>query len=264
VIPAGRLTREALEFFAFLALELTAIYFAVVLVVELLQARLGPDRLRSMLGGTTGPKRFVVAAGLGAVTPFCSCSTVPLVAGMNRAGVEWLVLGAFLVISPLVNPALVALMWALVGPTYAALYVAASLVVAVLVGLTIQLTGWGEGLETDDASAIDPSQASTDGWGLRAAWREAHRSTLRLTPVFLAAGVLGAVLKHGVGTEWVRGILAGTGWWGVPAAAIIGVPVYASTAVLLPMGACCSSRASTSASSAPSSWARPGSASPRV
>lgn len=228
---------EALTFLAVLTVELTAIYLAVVFLVEVLQDRLGPERLRRMMGDRVGPARFAVAAVLGAVTPFCSCSTVPIVAGMNRAGVPWPVLSSFLIISPLVNPALFALMWALVGPGYAALYVAASLVVAVVVGLVIHRAGWDSGPDVEPAETIDPEEADGEDRGWRGAGRAALASTAKLFPVFVLAGVLGAVLKHGVGTAWIEGLLAGAGWWGVPLAAIVGLPVYASTAVLLPLGA---------------------------
>jgi uncharacterized membrane protein YraQ (UPF0718 family) len=250
----GLVSRESLEFLAFLTVELTAIYLAVVLLVEVLQTKLGTDRLQELVGADVGPSRFLVAAGLGAVTPFCSCSTVPVVAGMKRAGVPWPVLSSFLIISPLVNPALFALMWGLVSVEYALLYVAGSLLVAVFVGVVIHHAGWdetaadvahracatdaatpsGEGCEDEAPSLRDDA---VEGWGWGPAWREAWTSTLRLAPVFLAAGLIGTALKFWVGTAWVQAILAGTGWWGIPVAALVGIPVYASTAVLLPLGA---------------------------
>jgi uncharacterized membrane protein YraQ (UPF0718 family) len=235
------LSREALAFLGFLTVELTAIYLAVVFLVEIVQSRLGDDRMRDLMGGDTGPSRFLAAAGLGAVTPFCSCSTVPIVAGMNRAGVAWPVLGSFLIISPLVNPALFALMWGLVSAEYALLYVVASLVVAVLVGLVIHNAGWGQ--EANSASAgpcgdsDENSRSPRDGWALREAWAEAWSSTVHMVPIFVAAGLIGTALKFWIGTGWIESILASTGWWGVPVAAVVGLPVYASTAVLLPLGA---------------------------
>jgi uncharacterized membrane protein YraQ (UPF0718 family) len=234
VLPA--IPAEALRFLAFLTLELAGIYLAVVLLVEALQARLGPDRMERLLGRETTLASLTAAAILGSVTPFCSCSTVPLVAGMERAGVAWPVLGTFLVVSPLLNPALFALVWTFLGVRYAALYVAASLLVAVFVGAVIHLAGWTP-REDPDAAPAAPAGPADEGSPLRAAAREALRSTARMSPVFVAAGVLGATLRYGVGTAWIEGLLAGTGWWGVPAAAVIGIPVYASTAVLLPLGA---------------------------
>lgn len=226
----------SLEFLAILVAELTVIYLAVVFLVEVVQHRLGPARLKRMLGTKAGPKQFLVASGLGAVTPFCSCSTVPIVAGMNRAGVPWPTLGSFLVISPLVNPALFTVIWTFVGFQYATLYVAASILVAMVVGLVIAKAGWT--IEVDAVDAIDPAAAGEGaGWNLRAAWDEALGSTIRLFPIFLAAGLIGTALKYWVGTGWIEGLLAQTGWWAVPVAALVGIPVYASTAVLLPLGA---------------------------
>lgn len=235
MIPVD-LSNESLRFLGFLVAELTFIYLAVVFLVELIQSRLGPARLKRMLGTEAGPKQFLVAAGLGAVTPFCSCSTVPIVAGMNRAGVPWPTLGSFLVISPLVNPALFTVIWTFVGVQYATLYVVASLLVAIVVGLVIAKAGWS--IDTDAVEPIDPDTADqADGWYLRAAWDESLRSTTRLFPIFLAAGLIGTALRFWIGTGWIEGILAQTGWWAVPVAALVGIPVYASTTVLLPLGA---------------------------
>lgn len=230
------LSSESLAFLSFLTAELTVIYLAVVFLVEVIQSRLGPARLRRMLGTEAGPKQFLVASTLGAVTPFCSCSTVPIVAGMNRAGVPWPTLGSFLVISPLVNPALFSVIWAFVGVRYAALYVVASILVAMVVGLVIANAGWT--IDADAVDAIEPDATDhDDGWNLRAAWDESVASTARLFPIFLGAGLIGTALRFWVGTGWIEGVLAQTGWWAVPVAAIVGIPVYASTAVLLPLGA---------------------------
>lgn len=231
-VPTG-----ALLFLAFLTVELTLIYLAVVLLVELLQQRLGPARIRDLLGDRSGPVQFLAAAALGAVTPFCSCSTVPVVAGMNKAGVPWPTLASFLVVSPLVNPALFTLMWTFVGATYAGLYVLASLLVAVAVGAAVALAGRAGLWDVDatrEAAVLGPAQPT---WDPRGAARDALTSTWSMFPVFLAAGVLGAALKFWIGTAWIHDVVAGTGWWGVPLAAVVGVPVYASTAVLLPLGA---------------------------
>lgn len=230
------LSSDSLEFLAFLTAELTVIYLVVVCLVELIQRRLGPARLQRMLGTEAGPKQFLVASALGAVTPFCSCSTVPIVAGMNRAGVPWPTLGSFLVISPLVNPALFSVIWAFVGVGYAALYVVASILVAMVVGLVIAKAGWT--IDADAVDAIEPDATEPeDGSNLRAAWDESVASTVRLFPIFLGAGLIGTALRFWVGTGWIEGVLAQTGWWAVPVAAIVGIPVYASTAVLLPLGA---------------------------
>ncbi len=231
------ITRESVEFLGILVAELTLIYLAVVLLVEVLQSRLGPARLQGMLGTKAGPKQFVVASALGAVTPFCSCSTVPIVAGMNRAGVPWPTLGSFLVISPLVNPALFSVIWAFVGIRYAAFYVAASLMVAVFVGIVIHKSGWAVDVDAEHAMPTAAEAPDDEGWNLGSAWDHALSSTLRLFPIFLAAGLIGTALRYWIGTGWIEGLLSSAGWWAIPTAAIVGIPVYASTAVLLPLGA---------------------------
>lgn len=243
---------EALRFFALLTVELVLLYGFVSFGVELLQAWLGEDRLRAVLGGRARFPGLLMAAGLGIITPFCSCSTVPVVAGMDRAGVAWPMTATFLVISPLVNPALFTLMWGLVSPSYAALYVVASLAIALLVGAIIALAGWSsppapspadQAACRQEACGKDPCRQGAcgsggdPGWDVKQGLWDAVVDTRRLVPLFVLAAAIGAGLKHWVGTGWITGVLDAAGWWSVPVAALLGLPVYASTAVLLPLGA---------------------------
>jgi len=130
---------ETLRFVATLALEFAVISLVVTFAVHLLVASVPKERLRQAMAGR--PWRGTgVALVFGAVTPFCSCSTVPVVAGMAAAGVPVVALTAFLVLSPLVNPATVALLATLVSPLYALAFVAA----AIVLGYAIQALegGW--------------------------------------------------------------------------------------------------------------------------
>ena len=247
--------------------EFTTIFLAVALTAHLVVQGLPPARLRAALGAR--PIRSTVAAlALGALTPFCSCSTVPLTAGMTAAGVPVVATTAFLVVSPLVNPATVALLAPLGSPALAAWFVLASLVVALAVALVVAVTGVrpssaiGQGVEpcgsvdaqaTRDGAVREPAPAcgtedeargrdervASRRWGalLALAARGALGDLRRILPVVAGVMVLATLLAGRVDVASIGRAIDAAGPWAVPLAVLIGVPVYASTAVLLPIGA---------------------------
>lgn len=220
-----------------LSTEFAALFFLVSLAVHLVVASVPAPVLRRSLAGH--PARGLTGALLlGALTPFCSCSTVPVVAGMSAAGVGVIATTAFLVVSPLVNPATVALLAAWVSPAYALTFVAASLALAAAVAGLVAATGVRPRAR---AVAADPAavDATLAPWGRRvaAAAALALRDLRRLAPVLLAAATVGAALSGRFDAAFVARAIDAAGPWAVPIALLLGIPVYASTAVLLPLGA---------------------------
>ncbi len=221
--------------------EFAAIFLVVAFAAHLVVQGLPPARLRSALGER--PIRSTVAAlVLGALTPFCSCSTVPLTAGMAAAGVPVVATTAFLVVSPLVNPATVALLATLGSPALAAGFVLASLLVALAVALVVAVTGVRPtsaiALREDEPASGATAPTAPRRWGgllVRAA-RGALADLRRLLPIVVAVMVLASVLAARLDAGSVGRTIEAAGPWAVPLAVLIGVPVYASTAVLLPIG----------------------------
>lgn len=213
-----------------------AIYLAVAFVAHVSVLSLGPARLRVVLAGA--PWRSTVAAlGLGAITPFCTCLTVPLVAGMHAAGVPALATTAFLIVSPIVNPATVALLATLAGVPLAIGFVLLALLLAVVVAGTLALVRV-QPRPHDGAVGCAAATGDTLPWPgrLGRAARAAVRDLWRLTPVLVAVAVLGAALHGRVDADVIGRSLEAAGPLAVPLAVLVGVPVYASTAVLLPLG----------------------------
>jgi len=218
-----------------LLLEFAALFFVVSLAVHLLLGSRAVGRWQRAMAARPG-RSLAIALALGVVTPFCSCSTVPLVAGMLSAGVPVAATTAFLVVSPLVNPATVALLAALVSPLHAVGFVAASLGVAVAVAAAVAVSG----VRPTTPAAVDPpaSPETTPGWPARLgrATSRAWRDLRALAPLLAAVAGVGALLAGRVDAGVVGRAIDAAGPWAVPVAVLVGVPVYASTAVLLPLG----------------------------
>jgi len=227
---------DAVRTFVVLATEFTGLFFVVSWTVYLITGSISRQRLRLLLAGN--PVRgTAMALVLGAVTPFCSCSTVPVVAGMAGAGVAVPTLTAFLVMSPLVNPATVALLATLVAPWYAGAFVVASAVLAATLGgvmglLRVRLPASAPLFEATGTSEGTPFRVRLRSSGARA-WRDVRK----LAPLLAVVAAIGALLHDRVSPAFVLSALDAAGPWAVPAAVLLGVPMYASTAVLLPLGA---------------------------
>ena len=139
--------QDALGMFAFLAIELSVLFIGISLLVGVLQRHIPPSKVEALLT-SSGKRGYFLAAGLGAITPFCSCSTIPMLKGLIRARAGFGPMMVFLFSSPLLNPIVVGLLVATFGWTLTAIYVLAALVVAVF---------WPRNTDDDDdADSADP------------------------------------------------------------------------------------------------------------
>jgi len=217
-----------------LLLEFVAIFLVVTFAVHLLVQSVPAERLRLAMAGRPA-RGMALALAFGAVTPFCSCSTVPVVAGMAAAGVPVGALTAFLILSPLVNPATVALLATLASPLHAAGFVLASILLALAVaGVVTALRVQPTVAEPRPSAPAGPPPAI--GERARLAAHRSVRDLRALAPLLGGAALLGALLYGRVDAGLIARVIEAAGPWAVPVAVLVGVPVYASTALLLPLG----------------------------
>jgi uncharacterized membrane protein YraQ (UPF0718 family) len=238
----------ALLFALRLMLELVPLFLVVSTLVYMAVERLTPERIQAVLGRGSSFVGVPLAAVFGAVTPFCSCTSVPIVLGMERAGIANATIVSFLIASPLVNPVAIALIWSAIGMWYAVLYTSAAigiaLVGATLIGITTRPPVPKEGMAAStDCSPCRPEPANL-GLIQSAQWSARFKRAVRLSlqdlkklwiPLTVAI-VIGAVVHDRVPDSILEGLAGPDTLWSVPAAAILGVPVYASILVLLPLG----------------------------
>lgn len=147
--------QDTLSMFAFLAVELSVLYILISLLIGVLQRHIPPAKIEALLSANRSSSYFL-AAGLGAITPFCSCSTIPMLKGLIRARAGFGPMMVFLFASPLLNPIIVVLLIATFGVTLTSIYVLAALIVSVTAGWLLQILGF------ERYSRRDASQTSTD------------------------------------------------------------------------------------------------------
>jgi hypothetical protein len=237
--PGTRLGTVAV-FFLYEVPNVLLLLVAVVFLIGIVNTYFTPSRTRRLLAGRRESVGNVLAALLGVVTPFCSCSAVPLFIGFVEAGVPLGVTFSFLVSAPMVNEVALVLLLGLFGWKVATLYLATGLAVAMVSGLVLgrlglegQIEPWVR--EQRSAGSAPADERLTPGQRMGKGL-QATRKVVGKTWPYVVVGIGVGAFIHG----WVpEGLLAGfmgkSAWWSVPLAVAVGVPMYASTATLIPV-----------------------------
>jgi uncharacterized membrane protein YraQ (UPF0718 family) len=232
---------SGVHFFLYDSVKIVLLLVGVIFVVTVLRSFMSVERTRALLGGRRQGLGNIAAAGLGVVTPFCSCSAVPVFIGFVSAGVPLGVTLSFLIASPLVNEVAIALLFGLFGLRATLLYVGAGLAVAVVSGLVLgrlRLERWVEPFvfETRLRGRLVDSTAAL-GWNdrLRMGVDEVGSILRKIWPYLLLGIGLGAAI-HGWVPEDLFARYAGAGNpFAVPVAVLLGVPLYSNAAGVLPL-----------------------------
>jgi len=233
----------ALQFFFYDTPKVLLLLTGIVFVMGVIHTFVSPERTRAMLSGKRLGAGNVMAASLGIVTPFCSCSAVPLFIGFLQAGVPLGVTFSFLISAPMVNEVALALLFGMFGWKVAALYLGMGLLVAIVAGLVIGKLGMEHHLE-DWVRAMQNSQAGSGGevaamnWGERidSGFNHVGEIVGKVWPYILAGIALGAGIHGYVPEDFMASIMGKDApWWSVPAAVAIGVPMYTNAAGIIPI-----------------------------
>lgn len=237
----GNATAEALHFFV---MDSTKIFFMLVVIIYimgLLRAMLSPERVRDYVRGKPRWLARSSAITLGAVTPFCSCSSVPLFIGFVEAGIPLGVTFSFLIASPMINEVAAVILVGILGWKMAALYIAAGLVVAWVGGMVMERfrpERWVEEyvwkIQVGQMNAAEPDTSLRGRH--RFAVAEVKEIVGRIWKWVLAGIALGAVFHGYVPEQWVVDNLGDAdNWLAVPTAVLLGVPLYGNATGVIPV-----------------------------
>ncbi|MGE5241084.1 MAG: permease [Bacteroidota bacterium] len=240
VDPQTRLG-EALHFFFYDTPKVLLLLAGIVFAMGVIHTFTSAERTRDLLSGRRIGAGNVMAAGLGIVTPFCSCSAVPLFIGFLQAGVPLGVTFSFLVSAPMVNEVALALLFGLFGWKVAGLYLTLGLSVAIVAGLLIGKLGLEHHLEdwvrAIQARSVIVSTETALTWPdrIRAGITHVKEIVGKVWPYILGGIALGAAIHGYVPQDFMAGIMGKSAWWSVPAAVLIGVPMYSNAAGVIPV-----------------------------
>ena len=235
--PAGRIG-GSIQFFFYDVIKIMVLLGVLILVISYIQSFFPPERTKRILGRFHGIGANCIAALLGTVTPFCSCSSIPLFIGFTSAGLPLGVTFSFLISSPMVDLGSLVLLMSIFGWRVALVYVVMGLVIAVLGGSLIERLHMEEQVEEFIRSghAIDlPQEELHFKDRIRYAWQQVLSTAKKVAPYVLIGVGIGAIIHNWIPEEFIVKILGTGNPFGVIIATVSGVPMYADIFGTIPI-----------------------------
>lgn len=231
---------ESVFFFIFEVPKVLLLLTIVVFVVGIIRSWFSPERTRKLLGGKKQFFGNILASLLGVVTPFCSCSAIPLFLGFIESGVPLGVTFSFLISAPMVNEVAVVLLFSLFGWKTALIYVTSGLAIAIISGTVIgklklekYVEGWVYQIRSAQLDIPDEKLLLTDriekGY-------EAVSDILKKVWLYVVLGIaVGAGIHGYVPQDFMASFMGKDAWWSVPLSVLIGIPMYSNAAGIVPV-----------------------------
>ena len=228
----------SVQFFLYDTLKIMVLLGVLILVISYIQSYFPPERTKKILGRFHGIGANCAAALLGTVTPFCSCSSIPLFIGFTSAGLPLGVTFSFLISSPMVDLGSLVLLMSIFGWKVAIIYVILGLVIAVAGGTLIEKLHLEEQVEEfiRNGHAMDVPQEELH-WNdrLQYAWEQVVSTAKKVAPYVLIGVGIGAIIHNWIPEEWIVNVLGTGNPFGVILATIAGVPMYADIFGTIPI-----------------------------
>jgi hypothetical protein len=236
--PSLRIT-EALRFFLYEVPKILILLTVIVFFVGIIRSFFSAEKTRKMLEGRSLFAGNIMAALLGIVTPFCSCSAVPLFLGFVEAGIPLGVTFSFLISAPMINEVALILLFGLFGWKTAALYASTGLIIAIAAGWIIgklKLERFVEDWVYEVKMGVS-SEEETLSWSGRLSYASnAVKEIVSKVWIYIILGIAVGAFIHGyVPQNMMASIMGKDAWWSVPAAVILGVPMYSNAAGIIPI-----------------------------
>ena len=229
---------ETLTFFIYDSIKILLLLFLMILIIGYLRTYLSQKKLRSFLSSKPGVANFF-ASLFGAVTPFCSCSSIPFFMSFIKAGVPLGVAFSFLITSPLVNEYVAVLLFATFGWKVAVSYVIAGMLIGITAGLVLGKMKLEKHIEKEFRAINNPKLTETKFKSQKQRFlfglTEAKNITKNIWGWILVGVAIGAVLHGYIPEELLHSYISKVGIFGVPIAVLIGVPLYANCAGIVPI-----------------------------
>lgn len=237
IVPETLLA-SAVNFFIFDTIKIILLLFVIIFTVSIIRSFLPPERIRKILSHEKKYVGNILASLLGIITPFCSCSAVPLFLGFVQAGVPLGTTFSFLVASPMINEVALALLWGMFGWKIALIYVVSGLLIAIFAGMVIE--------KMDVSSLVEEFALNGGGKNLNLTelnWKErieyARIYTLdivkKVWPYVVVGVGLGAWIHGYMPADFLAQYAGSDKWYAVPLAVVIGIPLYSNAAGVIPL-----------------------------
>ncbi len=223
---------EVLDSFLSIALELTLLFIGISFLINLLQGLISYEKMERLMEQSHPLVSAAVALAFAFITPFCSCSTIPVVVNLLGKQVRFGVVMIFLFASPVLDPTIITLMTAILGMKVAVAYTIITSVLSVMIGFALEKFGFEQQVKKVIMTGYQTPDKRFD---LKAAFLETMQLMKTVYPFLLIGAGFGAVIHGAVPTDWITTYMGGDKWWLVPIAAIIGIPLYIRLSTMIPI-----------------------------
>lgn len=227
--------------------ELLILFVGISFTVALLQVYISPARIKSLLTADKKIVSGILGASLGSVTPFCSCSTIPVLTGLIKSGAPFCGVVSFLLTSPILNPAIITLFVAFFGVKAAAIYASFVLVLAVIIGLLLDKLGFVEEVKLSQAETCGCCTCGKTWDTMSGNFFQKQVKAIRIAaansgelfkdvfPYLLIGAGIGAFIHEVIPTNFLESFAGKNQFWAIPAAAVVGIPMYIRTETMIPV-----------------------------
>ena len=228
----------SVQFFLYDVIKITVLLCVLIFVISYIQSYFPPERSKKILGRFHGTGANIISALLGTVTPFCSCSSIPLFIGFTSAGLPLGVTFSFLISSPMVDLGSLVLLMSIFGAKVAVIYVLVGLIIAVVGGTIIEKLHMEQYVESFilSAGSVDiESPTLTKAERVQYAEEQVVSTFKKVFPYILAGVAIGAVIHNWIPESWISTVLGSSNPFGALLATLVGVPMYADIFGTIPV-----------------------------
>lgn len=223
---------EFLESYLWIAVELTALFVLISFVISLLQGSIPYDKIEKKLAQSNKLLASLIAILFAFITPFCSCSTIPVVVNMLKNRIPFSITMVFLFASPVLDPTILTVMGVVMGWKVTAIYTIVTTVFSIVIGFTLDKLGFQKYVKNVVMTGYDDSKQKFN-------WSYALKETWSLMksvyPYLLIGAAIGAVIHGLVPTEFIAKWMGHESWWLIPIAAAVGIPLYIRLSSMIPI-----------------------------
>lgn len=223
---------DTLKTFTTLVIELSILFLVISFLINLLQIWIPYDKINGWLSGKNSLIGALGAIVFAFVTPFCSCSTIPIVVNLLNKKVRFGIVMIFLFSSPILDPTILTLMVFALGWKVATIYTLITSALSIIIGFTLEKMGFENAVKNVVAKEIDTTPTT---FSISAAWKETIDLMKAVYPYLLIGATIGALIHEVVPTEWISTYLGGESWWLIPIAAVVGIPLYIRLSAMIPV-----------------------------
>lgn len=223
---------ETFKNFIFIALELTVLFIVISFLISLLQGYIPYEKIEKKLSGKNKVLAAFVAIVFAFITPFCSCSTIPVVVNMLKKKMPFGIVMIFLFASPVLDPTIITIMGVVLGWKVTIVYTVVTSIFSIVIGFVLEALGFEKYVKNVVMSGYEEGNKK---FNMKLAFEETIALMKSVYPYLIIGAAIGAIIHGLVPTEWISTAFGEDHWWLIPIAAIVGIPLYIRLSSMLPI-----------------------------